>query len=223
MSAVLFRAGPLRGRGRRSASLRAARVRVVVVLLLLVAGGMIGLPPTEVRAEPLQVPLEFVNISATSDLSFVPDSFAVAPGAMVRLAVTQLADFDHTFTLSPVANLTISPSSTPAQLAAFFEAHPPIVNLNLGSTPGERYFANFTAPSTLGAYEFVCTIHFPSMTGVMTVASTPSSSGGGSSPNNLEVIVIGAVVALVVILGGLAVWLRARRRGRSGGSSPPAS
>lgn len=166
---------------------------------------------------------EFVNISATNSLSFVPDSFTVLPGAAVHLIVTQLADFDHTFTLSPAVNVTIPSSDSFAQLSAFFQAHPPIVNLSLGSTVGQRYFANFTAPTTLGTYEYVCLIHFPTMTGIMTVANGVPSPATSSSPTTLEIVGIGVAIGLVVIAVVLVAWSRARHQGRSGGGSPPAS
>jgi plastocyanin len=165
---------------------------------------------------------EFVNLSATSSLSFVPDSFTVLPGAAVHLIVTQLADFDHTVTLSPAVNVTIPSSDSPAQLTAFFQAHPPIVNLSLGPTVGQRYFANFTAPMTLGTYEYVCLIHFPTMTGIMTVASAVPSPATSSSPTTLEIVGIGTAIGVVVIVVGLAAWSRARHRDRSGGGCPPA-
>jgi len=196
----------------------------VALVVLLLAGGMFtGLPGTA-RAEPAPAAApEFVNISATSSLNFVPDSFTVLPGSLVHLVVTQMADFDHTFTLSPAVNVTVSPSFSSSQLRAFFNAHPPIVNLSLGSTAGLRFFVNFTAPSVLGTYEYLCLIHFPSMAGVMTVASSLPSGGGSSGPSTLEIIEIGVVVGLIVIVVGLVAWSRARRRVRSRGGSPPAT
>ncbi|HYA56903.1 MAG TPA: hypothetical protein VEH57_00320 [Thermoplasmata archaeon] len=162
-------------------------------------------PPNDAASGPV-----VVTISATSAINFVPDSFSVAPGASVEIVVTQMADFEHTFTLSSVVNQTIPSTDTPSEVAAFFNAHPPLVNLSLGTTVGAKFFANFTAPAALGTYEFVCLVHFPSMTGVMAV----SSSSGGSSPSSsgtpttLEWVGIGAVVAVVVIV---AVLLAVRR------------
>lgn len=153
----------------------------------------------------------FVNITATSSFSFVPSSFAVVPGESVHLVVTQAADFEHTFTLSSVPNATIPSSDTPAEVAAFFNAHPPLVNLSLGSTAGVKFPVTFTAPSSLGTYEFVCLIHFPAMIGVMTDSSSapPASATSGLSP--LELATVGAVVAIVVIVG-VVVAVRRRRK-----------
>lgn len=150
-----------------------------------------------------------VNITATGDLSFVPSSFTVQPGETVHLIVTQAADFDHTFTLSSLANFTIPSTDSPNELAAFFNSHAPLVNLSLGSTAGSQHAANFTAPATPGTYEFVCLIHFPQMIGVMTDSSGSPSSAGGGGLSVTEVVGIGAVVAVVVIA---AVVLVVRRR-----------
>jgi plastocyanin len=194
---------------------------LATAVLVLIAGFMVVLP-TEARAVTPYVPAsEFVNISATSSFSFVPDSFTVEPGSLVHLVVTQLADFNHTFTLSPAVNVTIPSADDPAQVAAFFNAHTPIANLSLGSTAGKQTSVTFTAPTALGAYEFVCLIHFPTMTGIMTVANTPPSSGSSSSPTPVELVAIGAGVGVVVVAIALFAWSRARRRSRSGGGSPP--
>jgi plastocyanin len=164
-------------------------------------------PPVAAALAPL-----FVNITATESLSFSPNSFTVAPGQVVHLVVTQGADFAHTFTLSSVVNATIPSSDTPSQVAAFFNAHPPIANLSLGSTAGAQVPFTFTAPTTLGAYEFVCLIHFPSMIGTMTVSTASPPGSGGTSPSPLEYVALG-LVAAVVVIG--AVVLAARRRRKS--------
>ena len=153
-----------------------------------------------------------IDITATTDISFAPSSFTVSPGESVTLVVTQAADFAHTFTLSSVANATIPSSDTPSQVAAFFNAHPPLVNLSLGSTAGSQHTATFTAPSTPGTYEFVCLIHFPAMTGVMTdSSSSPSGGGGGGGLSTTEIIAIGAGVGIVAIAAVVLVVRRSRR------------
>jgi len=140
-----------------------------------------------------------VDIAATPSFSFVPDSFTVAPGESVTLVVTQEADFNHTFTLSSEVNASIPTSDSPSQVAAFFNAHAPLVNVSLGSTPGKQFTETFTAPATPGTYEFLCLIHFATMTGVMSDTSSVSSSSGGSGLSTVEIVAIGAVVAVVVI------------------------
>jgi plastocyanin len=190
--------------GRKVAGLTAA---VLLVVLLAVSSSATAIPlraasPATTSASASSVT---IDVTATSDISFVPNSFTVSPGESVTLVVTQGANFAHTFTLSSVVNFTIPSSDTTAQLDQFLAAHPPLVNLSLGTSAG----AQFTAPAAQGTYEFVCLVHFPAMTGVMTdSSSTPSS--GGSTVSTTEIVVIGAVVAVVAI----AAVVLALRRGR---------
>lgn len=192
-------------------------------VVILIAALCVTLPST-VRADTATVAsAEFVNVSATSSLSFAPDSFTVLPGASVHLVVTQLANFNHTFTLSPAANVTIPTSDSPGQVTAFFQAHPPIVNLSLGSVVGGRFFANFSAPTTLGTYEFICLIHFPAMFGSMTVASSLPGGSTGTSPSSLEILGIGVGLGIVLIGAVLVLFNRARHRSQPNRPAPPAS
>jgi plastocyanin len=185
-------------------------------LVIALAAALVAIAPSGVgttRAAPtsLSAVVEFVNVSATSSLSFTPASFTVAPGATVHLAVTQLANFEHTFTLSPFRNFSI-PSAYSSNLTQFFEQHPPIVNLSLGSTPGAVFTTTFTAPAA-GTYEFVCLIHFPSMFGTMTssASTSPSSPSGGSSGSSMMTLIF-VTVGVVVAIGVAAAIVLVRRR-----------
>lgn len=201
---------PHGGHGRTPAIMVGWLALAVVTLApgTVAASGLSMMTPSA-HSEPAAASVT-VNITATTDISFVPDAFSVQPGESVHLIVTQAADFEHTFTLSSLANFTIPSSDTPSEVAAFFNAHAPLVNLSLGSTAGSQHPVTFTAPSTPGTYEFVCLVHFPQMTGVMTDSSGSPPSTGGGGLSEAEVIAIGAVVAAAVIA---AVVVALRRRG----------
>jgi plastocyanin len=190
---------------------------VVLLLLAALAPGAVA-----ASAHPATAPAGLVepsagsvtvNVTATEGLSFVPDSFTVLPGETVHLIVTQAADFEHTFTLSSVANFTLPSSDTPGEVAAFFDAHAPLVNLSLGSTAGSVHSVTFTAPSTPGTYEFVCLVHFPQMTGVMSDSTATATGSGNGGLSTSEVIAIVAVVAAVLIAAAVFV-VRRRHRAR---------
>jgi plastocyanin len=189
---------------------------LVSVLLVGLSFGTMGLGVAGAYSAPpinsTTAGVDNLNVMATSSLSFVPDQLSVTPGALVHLVVTQEANFAHTFTLSSVANFTIPSGDSSAQLAAFFNAHPPIVNLSLGSTPGAEFFANFTAPPA-GTYEFVCLIHFSNgMTGDMVSGSGSSSSSPSAFP--LTSIAIGAaIVAAIVVVAVVIAVTRRRKKG----------
>ncbi len=148
----------------------------------------------------------YVNISAT-DYSFSAGSFNVVPGQAVHLIVTQLSTTLHTFTLSSVANTTVTPG--------FFATHSPLVNLSLGTTVGSKHYANFTAPA-VGYYEYICIYHSGSMYGKMYSATSSSGSGyGGGSTMNLpplDLAIAGA--AAVVVIAVIVTVLMIRRKTR---------
>jgi plastocyanin len=183
----------------------------VLVAVAAGAGSATAAPATSGPSAPhVEAGPTFENITATPTFSFVPNTFTVAPGATVHLVVTQAADFNHTFTLSSAVNVTIPSSDTPSELAAFFNAHPPLVNLSLGSTAGSQHDATFTAPRGAGTYEFVCLIHFPTMIGVMTDSNSTPAGSSPSGLTTLELVGIGAVIA-VVLIAGVVVLARRRR------------
>jgi plastocyanin len=158
-------------------------------------------------------------VTATETVLFVPDTLSVQPGDLVQLVVTQMADFDHTFVLSSVAGDTLNPALTNAQLVAYFHTHPPLVNLTLGSTPGTKFYANFTAPAA-GSYEYVCLIEGHLAQGMhgQLVSSTSGGSNGGNS-SNTTLLIIGAGVVILVALVVAVVLLR--RRPKPPATVPP--
>jgi plastocyanin len=186
---------------------------ILLVALVAFAPGAAATPLFSTNSAPSLAPSSVtIDITATTGISFAPSSFTVSPGESVTVVVTQAANFDHTFTLSSVANFTIPSTDSPSQLAAFFNAHPPLVNLSLGSTAGSQHTATFTAPSTPGTYEFLCLIHFPQMTGVMTDSSSSASSGGGGGGlSTNEIVAIGAGAGIVVVAAAVLAVRRSRR------------
>jgi plastocyanin len=201
------RPSPLGQRSLRWAGFVLVGAMFALASALLGGAAGAGVPSTgQPTVPPHALP---VNISATSDFSFVPGTFSVTPGEAVLLDVTQLADFNHTFTLSSVPNYTLPSSDTPLEVAAFFNAHPPLVNLSLGSVAGSQHQTLFNAPTTPGTYEFVCLIHFPTMVGTM-VDSNATAASPSSGLSTLELVGIGAGVAIVVLAGVVLAVLRRR-------------
>ena len=190
------RNGPPSRRGAWAVTLVAAALALAIFFGPAAARAGVAL------ATPALAPNEYVNVTATSTLSFVPGSFSVQPGALVHLRVTQGANFDHTFTLSSVANTSV-PS------VGYFNTHPPLVNLSLGAVAGKQFFANFTAPA-VGTYEFVCEFHYPTMKGLMTSSvAAPGSTNGPAPVTPLE---IGLALVVVAVLVGIVVVIAVHRR-----------
>jgi plastocyanin len=184
-----------------------------LVLLGLFSGGGVAQPPAAASAHP-GVLVDNVSVSTTSSYSFQPNQITVTPGALVHLVVTQDANFAHSFVLSSVANFTIPSSDTDSQLAAFFNAHPPIVNLSIPGTVGAQVAKDFTAPA-LGTYEFVCIVSGHFQSGMFGFLYSGTSPPGGSSSSGLSLspLVLGAIVGLVVVVVVVGVLI-ARRGSR---------
>ncbi len=180
--------------------------------LVSTSSGLASASPAGARVS-LSSTNDYINVSANDNLTFYPNQFAVYPGAMVHLVVIQKSTFAHTFDLSSVANYTIPSTDTPTEVAAFFSTHPPLVNLSLAGAnpPPVKYYDNFTAPH-VGTYEYVCTVHFPAMTGVMT-SEVPSSSPPPSSgsPNPTLYYAFG-LLAVGVVAAGVALAVRRRNQ-----------
>jgi plastocyanin len=189
-----------------------------LLVLGLLSGGAVAQPPASASAHPATL-VDNVSVSTTSSYAFQPNQISVTPGALVHLVVTQDADFAHSFVLSSVANLTIPNYDGGSQLAAFFNAHPPLVNLSIPGVVGTQVVKNFTAPP-LGTYEFVCIVSGHFLSGMFGFLYSGTSAGGGgpSSGFPLSPIVLGAIVGLAVVV--VVGVLLARRRSRR---SPPKS
>ncbi len=199
---------------------------VAVALVALLAGaayvGPVALVDATTTAPAAPAAVDNVSVATTSSFAFVPDTLTVYPGALVHLVVTQESPLAHTFVLSPVANQTIPTSDTSAEVYAYFNANPPLVNLSVPGVVGDRAYANFTAPA-IGSYEFVCEIpgHFQSgMHGELVSTTQTGGSTGMSFPLELTVLVVALVIVVAAVAG---VLLLRRRRARSppGGPGSP--
>ncbi|HYA10906.1 MAG TPA: hypothetical protein VEH10_04470 [Thermoplasmata archaeon] len=190
----------------------------VLAASFVAAGFVAGLPAVRAVGPAVSPTVDYVNITATSSLSFAPASFTVYPGASVHLTVLQAANFLHTFTLSPVRNATIPSSDTTSELDAYLHAHTPTVNLSLGSTGGKSFHANFTAPS-VGTYEFLCIIHFPGMVGTMTSSKSGPATAGTTPISATDLEIVGGALVVVVAVVAVALYLRRRKREEADRSS----
>ncbi|MFI5414073.1 MAG: hypothetical protein ACHQ16_00110 [Candidatus Lutacidiplasmatales archaeon] len=144
--------------------------------------------------------VDFLNVSVSDQLAFTTNIGEVQPGDSVHVVVTQLGTVPHTFTVSPTAGYTFPTTDSASDLQAYFSSHAPIVNVQIGSTTGAKYFANFTAPP-VGVYEYVCTQpgHFPSMSGLLGSGEAPGSLSTSNGPGAPVYIISGVIVGLVVL------------------------
>jgi uncharacterized cupredoxin-like copper-binding protein len=199
----------------RAANRRAFFLSLALIPVLLAGAGTAAAarPST---AHPLGT--AFVNITTTTQLGFAPSQVTVSPGESIDFTITQAANFNHSFVLSPLRNFSFDPSASGSNITLFFRAHTPLVNLSLDSTVGATQSATI-APLAVCTYEFVCIVptHFQfGMHGELVVAN-PAPGGGTSSPTLYYIVI--AVVAVVVIAA--VVVLLMRRRPRAPAATPP--
>ncbi len=145
-------------------------------------------------------PVQSLSVNTTNSLSFVPSLLSATPPASggatnLKIVVTNLGNFPHTFTLSAAANQTL------ATVAGIV----PLVNLSVNASPGATVSGSFTVPKP-GVYEFACTIagHFQAgMFGFLYVGvAVPKPA-----PPPSTAIVQGGVLAGAGVLLGIGIVL----------------
>jgi plastocyanin len=211
----LRRRAPERPTSRYPSAASVSPVFLAALLLLIPVGSAapVGRPASGAPSTPVDV----LNVATTSALGYDPNTLTVHPGDNVELIVTQMANFAHTFVLSPLPNFTFDPQASAANLTTFFNAHPPLVNLTLSSTVGSKAFVNFTAPP-VGNYEFVCIqpMHFQSGMHGELVSTTSAGAAPNNGPPVAWLLGAGVLIGLVLVA---AVFLMVRRKR----ASPPAT
>ncbi|MCI4322891.1 MAG: plastocyanin/azurin family copper-binding protein [Thermoplasmata archaeon] len=149
-----------------------------------------------------------VQEQATADIRFVPDVLQVNATTypiVVDVAVTDVGGVGHTFTISALANVTVSA----ANYSTYFQAHAlSSVSVGPGSGP---YWANFTIDHA-GTYEYVCLIpgHFAAgMFGTLYVGVAPPAAAAPLSSAIVQAGVLlagGILLAIAVVLVLAATW-----------------
>ena len=154
--------------------------------------------------------------NTTNALSFQPsvlDDNASHYPSNVNIYVANLGDVNHTFTVAPQPNVTIT-------TVGYFHAHPALGNASIPGTAGKGAWANFTVPAP-GIYEFVCTVagHFTSgMFGFLYAGVPPPPPPAPLPTGIVDSWVLAGSFALLGI-GGLLVVI-AGFGGRFAGSPP---
>jgi uncharacterized cupredoxin-like copper-binding protein len=113
----------------------------------------------------------FVNVTATgpglalsdnttNNLQFVPDVLVASSShfpLILDVLVTNTGSLGHTFTVSPLANYSLSVANYTSTLTT----NPPLVSAPVGSGAGTSVWANFTVRGP-GIYQYLCTVtgHF---------------------------------------------------------------
>lgn len=158
-----------------------------------------------------------LTITVSAQFAFAASTDEVNPGDLVHVVVLQTGDVEHTFTLSSVPDFSFNPATnTTTDLNSFFHDHLPFVNITIPAGAGGTFYANFTAPSSVAKYEYVCLIpgHFQAgMYGFLGVGE-PGGGGGGTSPGpGAPVFIITGVIVALVVVAIVLGFVIGRRRG----------
>ena len=196
--------------GRRRGVIGALAISCLLLLLpatLLLSGtGEIGSRPAEVQtAAGVTITM---SVGANGGLVFSPDAFPtsgqtlITPGESITIQITNLGTIPHTFTLSSLVNYTLPYSGNVNLTGTFLVSHPPYYSVNISDTQGSVTTATFTAPATIGSYQFFCTEpgHFASgMEGLMGVGITVGPPPPPPSIGLPVFIIAGTIVGLVIL------------------------
>ncbi len=116
-------------------------------------------------------PGQMLSDNTTDSYQFVPSTLDVPSPAhypvVIDVLVTNTGSLGHTFTVSPLANYTLSP----ANFTDTFSANAPLVSAPVPGGAGSTVWANLTVKAP-GIYQYICTVtgHFANgMTGFLYV------------------------------------------------------
>lgn len=175
----------------------------------------------------------FVNVTATGpglmltenttdSLSFVPNVLSVSTShfpQILDVLVTNTGSFGHTFTVSPLANYTLSVGNYTQTLTT----NAPLINAPVPSGAGASVWANFTVRGS-GIYQYICTVtgHFANgMYGFLYVDVTPPAPPVVPSTAIVDSWVL---IGSAVLLGaGVLIGVLASLAGRLPPRGPPSS
>lgn len=158
-------------------------------------------------------PGEMLSENTTDALSFVPSMLSASPSSYpvtLDVLVTNLGNDGHTFTMSPLSNVTLLPSN----YTQFFQQHSALANSAVPSGAGDTVWANFTVYAP-GVYQYICTItgHFANgMTGELYVGVPVPPA---PPPPSTAIVQGWILIGVAALLGvGIAIVVIASFSGR---------
>jgi plastocyanin len=107
-----------------------------------------------------------VTVNLTDAPAFVPSSLSATPNSTFSVELVNQGTYNHTFTLSNVPDLVLSPSLSPAELDSFFAKNGSLANVSVA--PGATAFANLTFNASVSgdSFEFVSVVPYQFQSGM---------------------------------------------------------
>jgi hypothetical protein len=186
-----------------------AVLTTAIVLALVVGGGLAILTGRIAVAAPVQVDANgYLNETTVSPYAFVTRGFEMLPlhtKVTVILFNGDTTGATHTFTLLNWTNRTIPTSDSTGDIGQLIHLHGTLANVSSGGEASYMY-QNFTSPTVVGYYEFVCLVagHFSlGMWGYVAfgeaLPSNLSFATSSPGPGLAVFIIVGTIVALTVL------------------------
>jgi uncharacterized cupredoxin-like copper-binding protein len=121
-----------------------------------------------------------LSVNLTDAGTFSPDALTAVAGSTVTFALRNTGAYDHSFTLSKVANLTLNRSWSPSQLYMFFASN---ASENVTLAPGASSNVTLGIPATWasGSFEFVSIVPYQFQAGMLGFLNVTGSGGGLSA------------------------------------------
>ena len=137
--------------------------------------------------------------NTTNSFSFVPNVLSASPThypVTLDVLVTNQGTVPHTFTVSPLSNVTLLPSN----FTSYFAQHAPLVSANVPTIAGGTVWGNLTVTAP-GVYQYICEVpgHFASgMFGFLYVGVAPPAP---PTPPSTAIVDLGVLVGSAALLG----------------------
>ena len=126
-----------------------------------------------------------VRVNMTDAPAFLPRSVSVSAGASVTFLLTNLGNYNHSFTLLRQANVTLSPSWSPSQLDTYFAQNGSLANRTLTAGENASVEVNFTGRTSVGNFEFVSIVPYQFQSGMYgSVTVSPLPGGNATTSEN---------------------------------------
>ncbi len=107
-----------------------------------------------------------VTVNMTDRPAFSPRSLSANPDSTLSVELVNQGNYTHTFTLSNVSRVVLSPSLSPSELDSFFEENGSLANVSVA--PGTTAWANvsFNASVSGDTFEFVSVVPYQFQAGM---------------------------------------------------------
>lgn len=125
-----------------------------------------------------------VAVNMNDAPAYTPRALNGSAAATLSVHLVNLGVYDHSFTLSKVPNIVLSPTWSPARLDSFFAKNGSLANVSVA--PGASAWANVTFNDSVGgdSFEFVSQVPYQFQAGMWGFVNLSASGPGAQLTEN---------------------------------------